>query len=87
MTTAIEASELTQTGPGSVMGELMRQYWIPAALSSELISDGAPVRLRVERQLGYKSMKYLQRIVVTEQFEDGGDKGNIQNGWAWYVGI
>lgn len=51
------------------------------------IAHGAPVRLRVERQLGYKSMKYLQRIVVTEQFEDGGDKGNIQNGWAWYVGI
>ena len=45
MTTAIEGSELTQTGPGSVMGELMRQYWIPAALSSELVSDGAPVRL------------------------------------------
>ena len=45
MTTAIEAIELTQTGPGSVMGELMRQYWIPAALSSELASDGSPVRL------------------------------------------
>ena len=45
MTTAIEGSELTQTGPGSVMGELMRQYWIPAALSSELARDGAPVRL------------------------------------------
>ena len=26
------------------------------------IPHGAPVRLRVERQLGYKSMKYLQRI-------------------------
>jgi hypothetical protein len=26
MTTAIEGSELTQTGPGSVMGDLMRQY-------------------------------------------------------------
>jgi len=45
MTTAIEGRELTQTGPGTVMGELMRQYWIPAAQSSELTSDGAPVRL------------------------------------------
>ena len=45
MTTAIEGSELIQTGPGSAMGELMRQYWIPAVLSSELASDGAPVRL------------------------------------------
>ena len=51
------------------------------------LAHGAPVRLRVERQLGYKSMKYIQRIVVTENFNDGGKSGNIQNGWAWYVGI
>lgn len=51
------------------------------------IAHGAPARLRVETQLGYKSMKYLQRIVVTDKFDDGGNKGNIQNGWAWYVGI
>jgi DMSO/TMAO reductase YedYZ molybdopterin-dependent catalytic subunit len=51
------------------------------------IPHGAPVRLRVERQLGYKSMKYLQRIVVADEFDDGGKKGNIQNGWAWYTGI
>jgi DMSO/TMAO reductase YedYZ molybdopterin-dependent catalytic subunit len=51
------------------------------------LPHGAPVRLRVERQLGYKSMKYLYRIVVTDEFDDGGKKGNIQNGWAWYTGI
>ena len=51
------------------------------------IPHGAPVRLRVERQMGYKSMKYLQRIVVADEFDDGGKKGNIQNGWAWYTGI
>jgi DMSO/TMAO reductase YedYZ molybdopterin-dependent catalytic subunit len=51
------------------------------------IPHGAPVRLRVERQLGYKSMKYLHRIVVTDEFDDGGKKGNIQSGWAWYTGI
>jgi DMSO/TMAO reductase YedYZ molybdopterin-dependent catalytic subunit len=50
-------------------------------------AHGAPVRLRVERQMGYKSMKFLQRIVVTDTFDDGGKKGNIQNGWAWYTGI
>jgi DMSO/TMAO reductase YedYZ molybdopterin-dependent catalytic subunit len=48
---------------------------------------GAPVRLRVERQIGYKSMKFLKSITVIEKFDDGGDKGNIQNGWAWYNGI
>jgi hypothetical protein len=51
------------------------------------IPHGAPVRLRVETQLGYKSMKYLQRIVVTDAFDDGGPKGSIQQGWAWYAGI
>jgi DMSO/TMAO reductase YedYZ molybdopterin-dependent catalytic subunit len=51
------------------------------------IPHGAPVRLRVETQLGYKSMKYLQRIVVTERFDDHGKLGSIQNGWSWYAGI
>src|SRR5271156_4806180 len=45
MTTATEGRELTQVGPGTVMGELMRHYWIPAAQSAELERDGAPVRL------------------------------------------
>lgn len=51
------------------------------------VPHGAPVRLRVERQMGYKSMKYLQRIVVTDKLVDGGNKGNILNGWSWYAGI
>ena len=51
------------------------------------VPHGAPVRLRVERQMGYKSMKYVRRIVVADKFDDGGMKGNIQNGWAWYTGI
>jgi DMSO/TMAO reductase YedYZ molybdopterin-dependent catalytic subunit len=46
------------------------------------VPHGAPVRLRVETQIGYKSVKYLQRIVVTDEFVDTGDSG-----WAWYVGI
>ena len=51
------------------------------------VPHGAPVRLRVETQLGYKSMKFLERIVVTDRFDDGGKQGNIQNGWSWYAGI
>src|SRR5947209_7055671 len=39
---------LCRIGPGTPMGNLMRQYWIPAALSSELPEpDGAPVRIRL----------------------------------------
>ena len=51
------------------------------------IPHGAPVRVRVERQLGQKSLKFLSRITVTDRFEDGGKDGFIQNGWAWYMGI
>ena len=51
------------------------------------LAHGAPVRLRLERQLGYKSMKYIERIVVKEDFDDGGMNGSIRNGWSWYVGI
>ena len=35
--------DLTRVGPGSLMGDLMRQYWIPAAMSSELEPDGEPM--------------------------------------------
>jgi phthalate 4,5-dioxygenase len=40
-----ENALVTRTGPGTPMGELMRQYWLPAALSSELTADGPPVRM------------------------------------------
>ncbi|MBZ5859589.1 molybdopterin-dependent oxidoreductase [Flavihumibacter profundi] len=46
------------------------------------VQHGAPVRLRVEKQIGYKSVKYLKRIVVTDEFVDVGDTG-----WSWYNGI
>src|ERR687891_2873966 len=39
---------LCRVGPGTAMGDLMRQYWIPALLTEELPSpDGPPVRLRL----------------------------------------
>ena len=45
MTTAAENEFLSRIGPGTPMGALMRQYWIPACLSSELVADGDPMRL------------------------------------------
>ena len=51
------------------------------------LGHGAPLRLRVERQLGYKSLKFLRKIVVTDHFDDHGELGPIQAGWAWYTGI
>src|SRR5207249_638910 len=39
---------LCRVGPGTVMGNLMRQYWVPALLSSELPEpDSAPLRVRL----------------------------------------
>lgn len=51
------------------------------------IGHGAPARLRVETQMGYKSLKFLRRIEVVRAFDDFGKDGNIQNGWSWYAGI
>lgn len=48
MLTREENEILTRVGPGTPMGELMRQYWIPALLSSELGEpDGDTVRMRL----------------------------------------
>src|SRR5258708_5676814 len=45
MTSQAENQLLTHVGPGTPMGDLMRQYWTPACLSSELVADGDPLRL------------------------------------------
>jgi phenylpropionate dioxygenase-like ring-hydroxylating dioxygenase large terminal subunit len=45
MVTSDENLRMTQVGPGTPMGALMRRYWIPAAMSSELVADAAPTRL------------------------------------------
>jgi phthalate 4,5-dioxygenase oxygenase subunit len=45
MTNAIESEQLTRVGPGTMMGDLVRQYWLPAAKSSEVVVGGDPLRL------------------------------------------
>ena len=48
MLTASDLTFLTQTGPGTPMGELFRRFWLPAMLPRELPEpDCAPVRLRL----------------------------------------
>ena len=54
------------------------------------VANGAPLRLRVERQLGYKSAKYLMAIELVESFAQirGGMGGYWEdNGYEWYAGI
>jgi DMSO/TMAO reductase YedYZ molybdopterin-dependent catalytic subunit len=55
------------------------------------IANGAPLRLRVERQLGYKHAKYLMHIELVDSFEQlyGGKGGYWEdsNSYQWYAGI
>ena len=51
---------------------------------------GAPLRLRVPRQLGYKSVKYITRLTVTDdikKFGQGRGAFAAERGYAWYSGI
>ncbi|MCJ2131013.1 molybdopterin-binding protein [Methylobacterium sp. E-045] len=54
------------------------------------VAHGAPLRLRLERNLGYKQAKYVMRIEMVESFADIGEgKGGYweDQGYAWYAGI
>jgi DMSO/TMAO reductase YedYZ molybdopterin-dependent catalytic subunit len=54
------------------------------------VPHGAPVRLRVERQLGYKNLKYLGSIKVTDRLdniEDGTGAIGASHLYSWYAGI
>ena len=54
------------------------------------LDHGAPLRLKVPRQLGYKNLKYLNRITVTDTAKGIGDglgSGGPSAGYSWYAGI
>ena len=54
------------------------------------IANGAPLRVRIERQLGYKMAKYIMRIELVEQYKHiGGGNGGYweDQGYEWYAGI
>jgi DMSO/TMAO reductase YedYZ molybdopterin-dependent catalytic subunit len=51
---------------------------------------GGPLRLRVPRQLGYKSVKYINRLTLTDNlksFGKGLGSSAPEGGYAWYAGI
>jgi DMSO/TMAO reductase YedYZ molybdopterin-dependent catalytic subunit len=54
------------------------------------VEHGAPVRMRIERQLGYKQAKFVSRIEIVDSFAKmAGGKGGYweDRGYAWYAGI
>lgn len=54
------------------------------------VGNGGPLRLRVPRQLGYKSVKYITRLTVTDdlkKFGKGLGSAAPEGGYSWYAGI
>jgi nitrite reductase/ring-hydroxylating ferredoxin subunit len=97
MTTARENELLTRIGPGTPMGAMMREYWVPIALSREVEPDGPPVRMMA---LGEKLIAFRDsagRVGVMDhrcphrcaslfygRNEDGGIRC-IYHGWKYDV--
>jgi DMSO/TMAO reductase YedYZ molybdopterin-dependent catalytic subunit len=75
----------------------MPEAWHPQTLlaygmnGQELpTGHGAPLRLRVPRQLGYKSVKYLSHITITDTMKHIGKglgSSSPEAGYSWYAGI
>jgi DMSO/TMAO reductase YedYZ molybdopterin-dependent catalytic subunit len=54
------------------------------------VQFGGPLRLRIPRQLGYKSVKFINHITVTDsmkRFGQGLGSASPETGYAWYAGI
>jgi len=70
--------------PQTILAWGMNNHLLP-------VQNGAPLRLRVERQLGYKQAKYVQRIEAVDSLAGiGGGKGGYwedASDYAWYAGI
>ncbi|MGB7370705.1 molybdopterin-dependent oxidoreductase [Erythrobacter sp.] len=70
--------------PQTIVAHLLNGEPIPE-------KNGAPLRMRIERQLGYKHAKYLTGIEAVASFDDIGEgKGGYwedRSGYQWYAGI
>lgn len=69
--------------PQTLLAYQMNDAALPTA-------NGAPLRLRVERHLGYKHAKYLKSITLTDSLASyGAGKGSYwaDRGYEWYAGI
>jgi DMSO/TMAO reductase YedYZ molybdopterin-dependent catalytic subunit len=70
--------------PQTILALLMNDHRLP-------VPHGAPVRLRVERQLGYKHAKFVMRIEARDRIDDlyrgKGGYWEDRSDYAWYAGI
>jgi DMSO/TMAO reductase YedYZ molybdopterin-dependent catalytic subunit len=75
----------------------MADAWHPQTVLAWGMNDGdlpvgfgGPLRLRVPRQLGYKSVKYLTRLTVTDSMQSYGKglgSSSPEAGYSWFAGI
>lgn len=75
----------------------MQDVWDPHTLLTIGMNDGdlpvafgGPLRLRLPRQLGYKSLKFLTHITATDDVKKfGSGRGSVDPdyGYSWYAGI
>jgi len=79
-----ESVDITEAlHPGTLVTWAMNDGDLP-------VGFGGPLRLRVPRQLGYKSIKFLTRITATDSmkhFGKGLGSSSPEGGYAWYAGI
>lgn len=71
------------THPQTIVAHLLNGEPLPER-------NGAPLRLRIERQLGYKHAKYLTAIEAVSSFDgiEGGGGGYWEDrGYQWYAGV
>ena len=69
--------------PQTIVAHMLNGFPLP-------VKNGAPLRMRIERQLGYKHAKYLTGIDLVPSLEGiGGGKGGYweDRGYQWYAGI
>jgi DMSO/TMAO reductase YedYZ molybdopterin-dependent catalytic subunit len=69
--------------PQTILAHTMNDKPLP-------VENGAPLRVRVERQLGYKMAKYIKRIEVVADFAQIGEGHGsywADRGYEWYAGI
>lgn len=70
--------------PQTILAHTMNRQPLP-------VGHGAPIRLRVERALGYKQAKYVMKIEAVETlsglYGGGGGYWEDHSGYQWFAGI
>jgi len=54
------------------------------------VGNGGPLRMRVPRQLGYKNVKFITRLTVTDdlkKFGKGLGSASPEGGYSWFAGV